>query len=195
MKDSLGQWLLRRRIRSVMPSIRGRLLDIGCGTNQLVRTYGGEGLGVDVYPWGEVDYVVDDSSDLPFEDGSFDTVTILAALNHIPNRAETLLEAHRLLADTGRLIITMIGPRISRLWHFLRKPWDPDQTECGMEDGEVFGFTSGAVRQMLTEAGFEIESQHRFMLGVNQTTVARKRPRGFSVGPDKAMPIGSPCVR
>ena len=76
MKDRLGQWLLRQRIRAVMPSIRGRLLDLGCGTNQLVGAYPGDGVGVDVHQWGGVDCVVDDSSDLPFDDGSFDTVTI-----------------------------------------------------------------------------------------------------------------------
>jgi ubiquinone/menaquinone biosynthesis C-methylase UbiE len=35
---------------------------------------------------GSVDYVVENSAKLPFDDASFDTVTIIAALNHIPNR-------------------------------------------------------------------------------------------------------------
>jgi len=36
----------------MLPHIRGRLLDIGCGTNKLVKSYMGEGIGVDVYQWG-----------------------------------------------------------------------------------------------------------------------------------------------
>ena len=32
----------------VVPHIKGRLLDIGCGLNELVRAYAGDGIGVDV---------------------------------------------------------------------------------------------------------------------------------------------------
>ena len=31
----------------------------------------------------------------------------------------------------------MVSPGISRLWHKLRSPWDADQAERAMEDGEV----------------------------------------------------------
>lgn len=59
MKDKLGKFLMEWRIRTVIPHIKGRLLDIGCGTNQLVKTYKGEGVGVDVYQWGYVDLIVE----------------------------------------------------------------------------------------------------------------------------------------
>ena len=39
-----------------------------------------------------MDLVVDDTSDLPYENGSFDSSTIVAALNHIPNRRQVLRE-------------------------------------------------------------------------------------------------------
>jgi hypothetical protein len=61
MKDTLGSYLLNWRIKAVLPHIHGRLLDIGCGTNDLVKSYKGEGVGIDVYQWGDVDLVVDDS--------------------------------------------------------------------------------------------------------------------------------------
>ena len=86
MKDSLGSCLLQWRIQAVRSHVSGRLLDIGCGTNSLVRCYQGEGVGVDVHQWGDVDLLVEDSAELPFGDAQFDTVTIIAALNHIPNR-------------------------------------------------------------------------------------------------------------
>ena len=40
------------RIRVVSGQLKGRLLDIGCGTNRLVQMYrdkGGDGVGVDIY--------------------------------------------------------------------------------------------------------------------------------------------------
>ena len=48
------------RVGIVLNAARGRLLDIGCGTNRLVMRYraeGGDGVGVDVYPWDGVDLV------------------------------------------------------------------------------------------------------------------------------------------
>src|SRR4051812_47365087 len=65
----------------VLRQVRGRLLDIGCGENHLVRQYReqhGEGIGVDVYPWANVDKVVENTAHLPYNDGSFDTITFVA---------------------------------------------------------------------------------------------------------------------
>src|SRR3989338_7316306 len=107
MKDPLGKFLLRLRIKAALPHIHGRLLDIGCGTNVLIKNHYPNGIGVEVYDWGTVDLVVANTAHLPFANGEFDTVAIIATLNHIPNRAEVLLEAHRVLALNGRLLITM----------------------------------------------------------------------------------------
>ncbi len=175
MRDALGKFLLNWRIKTVLPHIYGRLLDIGCGTNELVRSYMGEGIGVDVYQWGDADLVVNNSAKLPFEDETYDTITIIASLNHIPNRSEVLVEAHRILRQKGRIIITMIPPEISRVWHFLRRPWDVDQRERGMKHGEVFGLTRREVHYLLSEAVFDILFERTFMLGINRITVARKR--------------------
>ena len=174
MKDRLGRALYDWRLRVVRPHVAGRLLDIGCGANELVRGHAPGGVGVDVHQWGDVDVVVDDSAHLPFAGGEFDTVTIIAALNHIPNRADVLGEARRVLRPGGRLITTMIPPGISTLWHRLRRSSDADQTERGMKPGEVYGLTSRDVRRLITEAGFEIVLERRFMLGINRLTVARK---------------------
>jgi len=173
MKDALGKFLVDWRVRTIIPHVNGRLLDIGCGTNKLVSLYG-SGIGIDVYQWGTVDLVVEDTSKLPFDDESFETISIIAALNHIPSRETVLDEVHRLLSVNGIIIVTMIPPRLSRIWHFLRKPWDVDQKERGMMSGEVFGLTQREVRNLLTEAGFEIVYEKPFMLYVNHITVARK---------------------
>ena len=165
---------MRKRITAVLPHLRGRLLDVGCGTNELVKAYPAEGVGVDVHPWQGVDQVVEDAANLPFADASFDSSTIVAALNHIPNRREVLREVWRVLGQDGRIVITMISPGISRIWHFLRRPWDVDQTERGMVEGEVYGLTREQVHGLLVEAGFELEHEARFMLGLNRVAVARK---------------------
>jgi len=174
MKDLLGKYLMYWRIRAVFPHIRGRLLDLGCGTNELVAKYKKNSMGIDVYQWGKVDLIVKDSAKLPFKDEDFDTITIIAALNHIPNRPEVLREVYRVLKPNGRFIITMIPPGISRFWHILRRRWDADQRGRGMGPGEVFGFTSKDIRGLLSVAGFSVLFEKKFMFGVNRVTVAEK---------------------
>jgi len=170
MHDTLGDSLANRRVIAVLPHIRGRLLDVGCGSNRLVRHYA-NGVGIDVHPWPGADFIVPDTATLQWESGSFDTVTIIAALNHIPNRVAVLNECRRLLRPGGRIVITMLTPRISRVWHWLRAPWDSDQRERGMQSGEVYGFTSKDLLELFERAGFTLLSSHRFMLGLNRVYV------------------------
>jgi ubiquinone/menaquinone biosynthesis C-methylase UbiE len=170
MDDLLGRKLEGWRIKKVLPHIKGNLLDLGCGMNNLKSHYG-SGIGVDIYDWGKVDVIVDDTSKLPFSNEKFDTITLLAALNHIPNREEVLKECHRILKSEGQIIITMIPPFISKIWHFIRQPWDKDQNERGMKEGEVYGFTKKEIFNLFTKAGFIPIKDFLFMLNINRVYI------------------------
>jgi SAM-dependent methyltransferase len=170
MHDALGEALAKRRIEAVLPHVRGRLLDIGCGSNGLVKRYS-NGIGVDVFPWPGADSIVKNSAALDYDSHSFDTVTIIAALNHIPNREAVLRECRRVLKPDGHVVITMLPPLTSRVWHWIRAPWDADQRERGMRPGEVYGFTPAEITNLFTRCGFELSSQTRFMLGFNRVYV------------------------
>ena len=85
------------RVAIALGRCRGSLLDIGCGTNELARAYRaqqGSAIGADVHPWPGAD-VVCDTTRLPFPDRHFDTVVMLACLNHVPQskRSQVLQEA------------------------------------------------------------------------------------------------------
>jgi len=155
--------------------VRGRLLDIGCGENRLVRAYG-DGIGVDVVDWGDVDVVVEDSARLPFPDSSFDTISFVACLNHIPRREETLKEAWRLLKNDGRVLVTMISPLVSAAWHRIIGPWDPDQCHRELQDGEVWGFSAREIANVLQKNGLKVVARKRFDLGLNDLYLALKSP-------------------
>jgi ubiquinone/menaquinone biosynthesis C-methylase UbiE len=174
MEDTLGKVLAKWRVDVVSPEISGRLLDIGCGNNFLARSTG-NGIGVDVHNWSGVDLVVEDCARLPFRDGEFGTVTIIAALNHIPNRELVLKEAHRVLEDNGLIVVTMLSPFISMIWHKLRSPWDSDQKHRGMMPGEVYGLNHNTVFRLLNNAGFVFQRKKHFMLWLNSVYVFRKR--------------------
>jgi SAM-dependent methyltransferase len=164
--------LKEERLRAVAPWLKGRLLDIGCGDNELVRSYG-NGVGVDVYDWGGGALILPDCSRIPLPDVSFDTITIIAALNHIPNRIEVLKEARRLLAKDGRLLITMINPMLSYIGHRLLW-WYSEDKERGMEPGEVYGFWNKDLISLVEQAGFNLFLHKRFVYGLNNLFIFRK---------------------
>jgi SAM-dependent methyltransferase len=153
--------------------VRGRLLDVGCGRNRLVASYPQFGVGVDVFDWGARALILPDTSRLPFLSRSFDTVTILAALNHIPNRGAVLTEVGRVLRDDGRVVLTMIPPVLSAVGHRCLW-WYGEDWVRGMADGEVYGFTPRQVGALLADAGFALERHERFLYGLNHLYVFRK---------------------
>jgi SAM-dependent methyltransferase len=169
----------------VLNVARGRLLDIGCGTNRLITQYranGGDGIGVDVYPWKGVDLVVEDTSMLPFPDVSFDTISFVACINHIPNRTDVLREARRLLAPAGQVLLTNLTPRLSHLWHAWAF-WDADQHERGMAAGEVWGFTHAELMALVAKAGFALVARRRFSWGLNSLYILRAAESMRGAGP------------
>ncbi len=161
------------RIRFALPYCRGRLLDIACGNNLLALTYG-NGIGCDIHPYPHVS-VRSDSALLPFESGSFDTVAMLACLNHIVRRHETLVECHRVLKDGGRLLVTMIPPWIGIFSHMIRRRHDPDQIERGVSEEEDWGLGTGEIARLLSSSGFRLVLHRRFMWGLNNFYLALKR--------------------
>lgn len=167
------QWLPRfgwttfeeERMKAVIPRLRGQLLDIGAGSNSLVRRYG-QGVGVDIIDLGGGALVIWDTANLPFSQASFDTITLIACLNHIPNRREVLQEARRLIRPSGRLVLTMIGPILGNIGHAI---WwySEDKKRGGMQEGEVGGLSTRRVIDLCRQAGFELESHSRFLYGFN----------------------------
>lgn len=158
------------RLGAVLPHVSGRLLDIGCGEgNELVTRYDGQGVGADVYPWEGVD-VLCDTRRTPFRDSSFDTVTMMAVLNHVPDRQAVLRECARVLGPGGKIVLTMISPLVGIVRHKLA-PWDRDQHDRRMASGEEYGLRPSRVIKLLETAGFRLLLHRRFVLGLNHLFV------------------------
>lgn len=174
MKDYVGKFLEKKRINEVLPHVEGYLLDVCCGSNELVKKYHQNGIGVDIKQWGNVDKVVEKIDNLPFHENTFDTITILASLNYIPNRKNALLEINRVLKDSGKLVITMIPPKISKIWHYVRESWDEEHSELIMKKGQIYGLTDDSLMKLLIDTGFKRELKKKFMIGLNNLTIAKK---------------------
>lgn len=157
--------------------MKGLVLDIGCGKNRLVREYrdrGGFGFGIEVFDWGGLDLMIDDAGRLPLRNGTFDTATMIACINHIPNREEALSEVHRVLKDDGSLVLTNLTPFVSAVWHAYAF-WDRDQHERGMQEGEVYGLRKDELETLLRKANFVIREKQGFSWGLNTIYVCTKK--------------------
>jgi SAM-dependent methyltransferase len=164
------------RVSLALKWIKGYALDIGCGNNRLISEYrakNGNGLGIDVYDWGSQDLLVKNTAHIPFPEDTFDTVTMIACINHIPNREDVIAEAYRLLKPEGLLIVTNLTPFLSKIWHKLAF-WDKDLHERGMQPGEEYGFWKTELEKLFHENGFFIWHRKSFSLGLNTMYICRK---------------------
>jgi 2-polyprenyl-3-methyl-5-hydroxy-6-metoxy-1,4-benzoquinol methylase len=121
MKEPILEPLLRKmRLKQVLPYLRQypncRLLDIGCGWEakllRAVEPYIASGIGVDfkapdikTEKLETLSLTLHDK--LPFEDASFDFITMLAVMEHLENDEAILKECVRLLRTGGGLLITV----------------------------------------------------------------------------------------
>ena len=121
MKEPILEPILRKmRLKQVLPYLRQypncKLLDIGCGWQakllRSVEPYIASGIGVDFKaPAISTDKIKTLSltlqDKLPFEDRSFDFITMLAVMEHLDNDEAILEECARLLKPGGGLLITV----------------------------------------------------------------------------------------
>src|SRR5690606_36136495 len=94
-----------------------KVLDAGAGTGRLagrLHAIGAEVTALDISPemlsvlsqkYPQVETVVGDMGDMPFEDGTFDRVFCSIALVHLKKIEPFLDEAYRVLKDDGKLIL------------------------------------------------------------------------------------------
>lgn len=159
--------LSTERFDYVSREVDGYCLDVGCGKhNRFVKEFlGGYGKGVDVFPYEGLlpENLAHDLTHFPFESASFETVTFIANLNHVPRsqRDAELREAYRCLKSGGKIIVTMGNPIAELLvhkvvaWHdrLFGTQFDMD-SERGMGEEEEYYLTDREIRERLTRVGF-----------------------------------------
>jgi len=155
-QDKIGKYLSQVRNQAVLEACEGKLIDFGCGDGQLIHSYSGEADGVDITDYGAASIIASDFSKLPVSDKSYDTATIVASLNYFDNPEAVLKETYRILRKDGRLILTMPNATVMKIWHKFREPWANNS-----------GFTRNLLIEMASNAGYKLESQKRFLFGLN----------------------------
>lgn len=171
----------RMRFRAAYPFIESgtRVCDLGCGLEAAFLDYAADriakGVGLDdqvadgvAGRWTRVR--ADLQSPLPFADSEFDHVVMLAVLEHLKDPERVLVEAFRVIAPGGSLIMTwpsaMVDP-VLRVLHKLRLVSDEMES-----DEHQKRIPLDTLQQMLERIGFQRFVHRRFEFGLNNVMAA-----------------------
>jgi ubiquinone/menaquinone biosynthesis C-methylase UbiE len=177
----IDHFIARMRFRAAYPHIRpgSCVCDLGCGLEAAFLDYASDriamGVGVDDQVengvrgrWQRVR--ADLRAPLPFPEGHFDHVVMLAVLEHLSEPEKVLIEAYRVIAPQGSLILTwpsaMVDP-ILRVLHTLHLVSDEMESDEHQKRIPV-----ETLQQMLGRIGFQRFVHRRFEFGVNNLMVA-----------------------
>jgi SAM-dependent methyltransferase len=138
---------LHQHIVALAPSVRGRILDVGCGSKPYQQYFAAsEYVGMEIEGRNKQ---VDRSYDgkvFPCDDGEFDAVLSSEVLEHVFNPDEFLSEINRVLRDGGALLLT-----VPFVWDEHEQPYDYAR------------YSSFGLRHLLKTHGFEIIEQRKSM--------------------------------
>lgn len=177
---------------------RGRLLDVGSGSGEKAVKFayvGWQVTGVETdreaakracasYP---IDVRGGYLHEQHFPDGSFDAVTLLFVLEHVPDPLGVLKEIRRVLAPGGALMIDV--PNFDSR---LRTAFGPAWTQYAVPEHWLLP-TEATLRGMLEAAGFRVEYvRHRGSLSLYRAAQVRAKQLGTL---DPALPDEPAAIR
>ena len=180
----IAQPLLER----IQPQLDPLVLDVACGTGRMAialcqhARFEGHILGMDIsrgmllqahqrleeeHFRDYVELIRASAQELPFEDGAFDVVTCMEALEFMPDPAQTLGELQRVLRPGGLLLMTL---RINMRW-MPGRLWSAD-----------------TLRQKLMTYGFDEPEFIDWQMDY-QLVWARKGGESLAIGPRPAIEL------
>ncbi len=101
-----------KALARVLPTLSGRVLDVGCGSKPYRDLFGSEVteyVGLDREGPGATPDVIGDAHALPFEDARFDAVVSFQVLEHVERPVECLREIARVVVPGGDVVFTVPG--------------------------------------------------------------------------------------
>ena len=183
--------LWRRVLRSeVAPKAPMRILDIAAGTGTSSMALLAEGVevvaadfskgmlaeGKKRYP--ELEFVFADAMKLPFEDASFDVVTMSFGLRNVADHKVALKEFYRVLKPTGRLVIcefSHVSGFLGRLYRWYLRNVLPVVAKLVSSNPQAYSYLSESIeawpkqqelRDDISAAGFDSASYRNLTFGI-----------------------------
>ena len=176
----LQRWWQRRRCLILRDFIedRMRVLDVGCGSSQLLNSVP-QAVGVDIRPdklrhmRRPARCLVNASVfALPFRDGAFEVVVASELVEHLPAGSDPFTELARCLEPGGFLLIGT--PDYGRTeWRWIKRFYDLVQPGKP-RDRHPSKYTLASLSERLEGHGLEVV-EHKYILGAELLVKARKK--------------------
>lgn len=172
---------------------RGKLLEVGSGYGYLLDYFRqddwtvtgvepNEGLNRHARKQLGLDVLSEILPDAAFPDASFDVVTMMHVIEHVPDPTDTLREIYRVLKPGGMLV--METPRYDTLMFKLLGRRERSLS-C---EGHIYFFTTKTLHTMARKAGFIVERSDKVgrsltvgRLAYNLGVIARSKALGRSI--------------
>jgi 2-polyprenyl-3-methyl-5-hydroxy-6-metoxy-1,4-benzoquinol methylase len=194
LRKDLLQYIWHKRrfeeISKLMEKVNGKILDIGCADGVfskvvLDKTGAKKLIGIDVLEtsvnwankhWkntGRMNFIVGNAHCLKFDGESFDAVVSLEMLEHVFYPIKVLKEIKRVLKRRGYAVFlvptdNILFRAIWFLWlHFYPRGWVWKETH-------IQSYRNDYLPKLCKKAGFEIEDNKKFNLGMLQVVKVRK---------------------
>jgi len=179
----IDHFIAKMRFRAAYPHLNegSRVCDLGCGLEMAFLDFAEDkiarGVGIDDQVesgthgrWQRIH--ADLRGSLPFDDGQFDHVVMLAVFEHLVQPEFVVREAFRILVPGGSLIMTwpaaMVDPILNVL-HTLRLVSDEMESDEHQKRIPV-----SEVQRLLERVGFREFHHEKFELGLNNLMVATR---------------------
>jgi SAM-dependent methyltransferase len=120
----------------------------------------------------------------PFGDETFDAITMLATLEHVPDPTQIAAECARVLRPGGRMIITVPAAAVDVILRVLLAL----RLIEGMELEQHHGYAAKSTPQVFEKCGFRLLTWQWFQLGLNNLFVFEK-PVGQMYKPVESDPL------
>ncbi|WP_394176231.1 bifunctional demethylmenaquinone methyltransferase/2-methoxy-6-polyprenyl-1,4-benzoquinol methylase UbiE [Thalassotalea litorea] len=128
---------------------------------------------------GNVDYVQANAQALPFEDNTFDIVTIAFGLRNVTDKDEALRSIYRVLKPGGRLLVLEFSKPehelLNKVYDFYSFNILPKMGDMVAKDGDSYEYLAESIRMhpdqetlkaMMENAGFDQTSYHNLTGGI-----------------------------
>lgn len=180
LKPILSDFITQQRIAAVLPFLKGNILDLGCGYTKIPsllhpdQRYVGidhnptiDQWGLDHFPQHQF-YRYDLETEAILGLPKFDTILMLAVLEHLEDPGRILQQISRLLTPLGKLVITTptpFGGKIHTIGTYLGLFYKEAR-----EDHKMF-YCKDELLRTLRNNHFSISLYRKFLFAGNQLIV------------------------
>ena len=184
MPPLLTPFLTQQRMKAIAPFLRGDILDLACGFGKVIPLLKpGQGyLGIEgnlpfidtlsnLYPGQKFIQRDLDEDDLAL-DQKFDTILLVAIIEHLERPDRLVAQLPRYLKPGGRLVMTTpspFGDKIHRAGAIVGL-----FSKDAVKEHETI-FSHRMMLDLLEQNGLELERYRRFLLGGNQLFICKSK--------------------